>query len=292
MERIRRSWALAMASLEVLKKDKELMIFPFISSIGVLIVTILFAVPTLLSNIMDSIAETGIPFFGYMILFLFYLVQYSVIFYCNTALVGAVMIRLRGGDPNVRDGFTVANTHLGPILGWALLSATVGILLHILSDQSKKKGQGIGSFVSSLFGAAWNIVTFLVVPVLAVEGLGPIKAVQRSWELLKKSWGEQIAGTISIGLSFGLIGFAGVLLLIGAGVGLSLLLDSAIPAIVFGVLLVFFVIALNLIQSTLSGIFTGAVYAYAVDGRVGLFDEELINGAIRLNGEPERYRPI
>ncbi|MFN2303677.1 MAG: DUF6159 family protein, partial [Anaerolineales bacterium] len=100
--------------------------------------------------------------------------------------------------------------------------------------------------------------------------------------LLKKSWGEQIAGTISIGLSFGLIAFAGIFILAGAGVGLSLLLESYIPGIIFGILLVFFVIALNLVQSTLNGIFTGAVYAYAVDGRVGLIEERLINGAIRV----------
>jgi len=282
MDHIRRSWAIALASLEVLKKDKELMIFPIISSIVVIIVTIGFILPALLGNFMDSFAETGIPLFGYVILFLFYLAQYSVVFFCNTALVGAVMIRLRGGDPTVKDGFRIAFSHLGPILGWALLSATVGILLHMLTDQSRRGGRGFGALVSSLFGAAWNIVTFLVVPVLAVEGLGPVKAVQRSWELLKRSWGEQIAGTITIGLAFGLIAIFGTLLLAGLGVGISLLLDSYIPGIILGIVLLLFVIGLNLVQSTLSGIFTAAVYAYAADGKVGLFEESLIQNAMQV----------
>lgn len=283
MERIKRSWALAKASLDVLRKDKELMIFPIISAIGLLLVSLLFLVPSLVGNVLDGIMDNGIPVFGYVVLFVFYLVQYTVIYFCNTALVGAAMIRLRGGDPTVKDGFNIAFSRLMPILGWSLVSATVGLLLHALSERSEKKGRGIGNIISSILGAAWNVVTFLVVPVLAVEGLGPWKAIQRSWELLKRSWGEQIAGTFSIGIVFGLIGFLVSLALVGAGVGLSILLESVIPGIIFAGVLVVFLIVLGLMNSTLSGIFTAAVYAYAADGEVGLFDEALIRGAVRVN---------
>jgi len=284
MERISRSWQLAKASLEVLKKDKELMIFPILSFIGVVIITLSFAIPTFLSRVMDTFAATGIPFFAYVVLFLFYVVQYSVVFFCNTALVGAAMIRLRGGDPTVRDGFKIAFSRFGSILGWAVISATVGVLLHMLSNNKNKKGVGISNLVKSLLGAAWNVVTFLVVPVLAVEGLSPFKAIERSWNLLKKSWGEQIAGTLTIGLVFNLIGFLGALLLIGAGVGLSMWFQNPVPAIVCGILLFLFVVIVSLISSTLSGIFTAAVYSYAADGRVGLFDENLIESAVQVGG--------
>jgi len=283
MERIKRSWALAKASLDVLRKDKELMIFPIISAIGLLIVSLMFLIPSLVSNVLDGIMDNGLPVFGYVVLFIFYLVQYTVIYFCNTALVGAAMIRLRGGDPTVKDGFNIAFSRLMPILGWSLVSATVGLLLHVLSDSSENKGRGIGNIISSILGAAWNVVTFLVVPVLAIEGLGPWKAIQRSWELLKRSWGEQIAGTFSIGIVFGLVGFLVSLVLVGAGVGLSILLESVIPGIIFAGLLIVFLILLGLMNSTLSGIFTAAVYAYAADGAVGLFDEDLIRGAVRVN---------
>ncbi|MCJ7694720.1 MAG: DUF6159 family protein, partial [Anaerolineaceae bacterium] len=190
MNRIKRSWALAKASLEVLKKDKELMIFPIISGIAMMVVIAAFAIPTLVGNLIDGIFDTGIPFLAYIVLFLFYLVQYMVVYFFSTALVGAAIIRLRGGDPTVKDGFRIAFSCIAPIAGWALVSATVGLVLNMISSKGNKKGSGIRTFISSLFGAAWNIVTFLVVPVLAVEGLGPIKALKRSWELLKKSWGE------------------------------------------------------------------------------------------------------
>lgn len=280
MERIKRSWALVKASVEVLKLDKELLIFPLISSIMMIFITLTFLIPTLVGNVLDTIFDTGMPVFGYMVLFLFYLVQYTVVFYNNTALVGAAMIRLRGGDPTVRDGYKIASQRILPILGWSLISATVGLILNMLSGNSDHKRRGLRGLIASILGAAWNVLTFLVVPVLAVEGLGPIKAIQRSWELLKRSWGEQISGTLSIGLIFALIGIAGGMLMIDIGVALSLWLKSSIPIIIFGVLLLLFIMIISLLSSTLSGIFSAAVYAYAADGQVSLFDESLIRDAI------------
>ncbi|MCD6475334.1 MAG: hypothetical protein J7K85_03590 [Anaerolineaceae bacterium] len=281
MERIKRSWALTKASLEVLGKDKELMIFPILSSIALLMVTATFLFPMLIGSLLDNVVESGIPFFGYIVLFLFYIVQYTVMYFFNTALVGAALIRLRGGDPTVKDGLKVALQRSKQILGWAVISATVGMILRMVSDSSKRKGKGISQIISSILGAAWGVVTFLVVPVLAAEGLGPIEALKRSWELLKSSWGEQIAGTFSIGTVFGLIGFILSLILIGAGVGLSLWLESWVPGVLFGALFIFMIVSLSLLNSTLTGIFSAAVYVYAAEGHVGLFDEETIRGAIR-----------
>jgi hypothetical protein len=281
MNRIKRSWELAKASFDVLMKDKELMIFPIISAIAMVIVSAVFFVPTLLTNFLDTVFDTGIPVFGYLVLFVFYIVQYTVVYFFSTALVGAALIRLRGGDPTVKDGIDIAKKRIPQILGWAALSATVGLVLNMVSDSSNKNGKGIGQIISSILGAAWNVVTFLVVPILAAEGLGPIEALKRSWELLKRSWGEQISGTISIGIVFGLFGFIGSVILIGAGVGISIWLDTWIPAVLFGVLFIGFIMLVSLLSSTLNGIFTAAVYAYAAEGQVGLFDEVMIRGAIR-----------
>lgn len=281
MNRIKRSWELAKASFDVLMKDKELMILPIISAIAMVVVSAVFFVPTLLTNFIDTVLDTGMPIFGYAVLFLFYIVQYSVVYFFSTALVGAALIRLRGGDPTVKDGFDIAKKRIPQILGWAALSATVGLILNMVSDSSEKNGKGIGQIISSILGAAWNVVTFLVVPILAAEGLGPIEALKRSWELLKRSWGEQISGTFSIGVVFGLIGFIGSVILIGAGVGISIWLDTWIPAVFFAVLFIGFIMLVSLLSSTLNGIFTAAVYAYAAEGQVGLFEESLIRGAIR-----------
>ncbi len=100
----------------------------------------------------------------------------TVIFFCNTALVGAALIRLRGGDPTVADGFRIAASRVGPILGYAFIAATVGMVLRAISERSGF----LGRLVVSLVGFAWNLATFLAVPVLVVEDVGPIEAVQRS----------------------------------------------------------------------------------------------------------------
>ena len=282
--RISNSWALIKASAAVLRADKELIVFPIVSAIGVLVVTASFAFPMFLADFFDSLLAGRSQAFGLVVGFVFYLVQYFVIIFANSALVGAAMIRLRGGDPTVKDGFRIAFSRFMPIVGWALVSATVGLVLNMLSGKGNKKGSGISTMISKLLGAAWNVVTFLVVPVLAIEGLGPLKAVQRSWNLLKRSWGEQIAGTISIGIVFTLVGILGGLLLVGLGVGLTVALESAIPAIVCGILLFIFIITLSLINATLSGIFAAAVYGYAAEGQVGLIDESLIRSVVMTEG--------
>ena len=115
-------------------KTGELMIFPIISAVGVFIVTLIFFVPLLLSGIISSAVDTG-SLSGFqnglvwVVLFLFYIVMYTVIIYSNVALVGAAMIRLRGGNPTVSDGFRIAGERFGPIISYAVISATVGVIL-------------------------------------------------------------------------------------------------------------------------------------------------------------------
>jgi hypothetical protein len=275
--RISNSWGLVKASAEVLRADKELIVFPIISMIGVLIVTATLAIPMFLAGIFEAATEEGGQALGIVIGFLFYVVMYCVIFFANTALVGAAMIRLDGGDPTVSDGFRIAFQRIGTIVGYALISATVGMLLRAL----RERGGILGRIVSSLIGMAWNLATFLVVPVLVVEDVGPIDAVKRSAQLLKKTWGEQIVGNLSIGLVFFVIGFLVVL------VGIPIVLAAAATesALVIGLAVLLVVLALvtvGLISSTLGGIYSAAVYRYAAEGDTGgYFSTEMVQSAFR-----------
>lgn len=276
--RLANSWELVKSSAKVLAADKELLIFPIISSIGVLVVSAAFIIPSIFANLFDSLFTGDFQVVGFVVLFLFYVVQYTVIFYMNTALVGAALIRLRGGDPTVKDGFRIASKHFGPIVGYALIAATVGVILKSISDRSK----GLGRFVVDLIGLAWNLATFLVVPVLAVEDVGPLDAIKRSVELLKRTWGEQIAGNIGLGSIFALLfiglGLSGTALIFFA----ISVLESAVMAVVIGAGLVLVFLLLGLVNSTLSGIYTAAVYQYAVSGQSdGFFEPELVENAFR-----------
>ena len=115
----------------------------------------------------------------------FYLAQYTVIFFCNTALVGAAMIRLDGGDPSVSDGFRIASERIGKIVAYAFISATVGMFFRWLSEKGL-----LGRIVAGLIGVTWNIATYLVVPVLVVEDVGPIEAIKRSAALAPPELGR------------------------------------------------------------------------------------------------------
>ena len=275
--KIQNSWTLIKASAAVLRADKELVVFPIVSAIGVLVVTVSFALPMILAGFLDALLEGHAQIFGLVMGFLFYLVQYTVIIFANSALVGAAMIRLRGGDPTVGDGFRVAMKHIGAILGYALISATVGMILRWLSE----RGKTLGQIVSSIVGLAWNLATYLVVPVLVVEGVGPVEAVKRSANLLKKTWGEQIVGNFSISLVFVLL----AVLLIILSIPVFILVASTHSPVLIALTALLFVLTfvfMGLIGSTLNGIYVAAVYRYAAEGEAsGFFSEELVQEAFR-----------
>jgi hypothetical protein len=279
-QRLSNSWELVKASYSVLRADKELVLFPLVSALGTLAVMIVFAIPTLLAGVFDNMANNSGPgVFGYVIAFLFYLTMYFVVIFSNSALVGAAMIRLRGGDPTLRDGFQIAMEHLPQIFGYALISATIGILLRWL----RERGGIVGSIIAWLGNLAWNIATYLVVPVLVVENVGPVDAIKRSASLLKKTWGEQIVGNFSIGLVFGLITLA-VILLVGVPLILLAVAAGSVVLVVLVVgIVILLVMGISLFSSTLQGIYVAALYRYAVEGEISpqYFHADLVQNAFR-----------
>lgn len=272
------SWNLVKASAAVLSKDKELFIFPILSAIGTALITLVFFLPMAFGNMVDTLFSDQFRIATYAVIFVFYVIQYSVVFFSNTALVGAAMIRLKGGDPTVGDGLRIAGDKFTSILGYAVIAATVGVLLKAASDRSR----GLGRVVVSLLGMSWNLATFLVVPILAIENVGPIEAVKRSTSLLKQTWGEQIAGNLGMGAVFTLLTIAALIV----GVGLTVLTAVTLEIVWVPVLLAMFtvlvLVAIGLVNSTLNGIYAAAVYQYATTGRSeGFFDAQLVENTFR-----------
>lgn len=260
-EKFGRSWQLIKASADVLRQDKELLVFPAISAIAGLLVIASFVLP--LFGMLDMKAleanPESTPPWLYVWVFLFYLTQYFVIFFFNTALVGAAMIRLEGGDPTVADGFRIARSKIMVILGYAAIAATVGMILRAIEERAGM----IGKWVIGLIGAAWTVVTFLTVPVLVMRDVGPIDAVKQSALLLKKTWGENIIGQGGVGVVFGLVQFLVIML---TAVIVVFLFAQKLPVVAFSVLGigVVLMLVLALIQTALSGIYSAALYRHAV----------------------------
>jgi hypothetical protein len=284
--KISNSWELVKASANVLNKDKELVIFPILSTIGVIIVTATFLLPMFFSGLIESVAEgMGGEVISFIVLFLFYIVQYFVIFFMNSALVGAALIRIRGGDPTVRDGFKIAFGKFFPILGYAVIAATVGMILKTIQEKSK----GLGRAVIGLIGFAWNVATFLVVPILVTEGVGPFKSIKRSVQYLKKTWGEQIVGNFGLGAFFGLI-VLGLFLIAIPVFYLAISSETLWLIITLAVIFLLAFVMVGLIQSTLNGIYTAAVYQYASTGEVtNFFKPEMVQEAFQPTN-PIKYQ--
>jgi hypothetical protein len=279
-ERFSRSWALVKASAGVLLQDKELLVFPLVASLASMLVAAGFVLPMVGMGALDGLDPSSLEQGGpavWLWAFCFYVAQYFVMFFFQSALVGAAMIRLQGGDPTVADGFRIAFSRIGPILGYAVIAATVGLLLRVLQERAG----AIGRWVGGLLGVAWTVATYMVVPILVTREVGPLEAVQESARLLKRSWGENVIGQGGIGLVFGLLQFVliltGLFLLLIAGSAASQgtgLMGVAIAGTVVAVILV------ALVQTALSGIYAAALYRHATGAPAAPgFDQGLLAGA-------------
>ena len=273
----RNSWGLIKASAGVLRADKELVVFPILSGFVGLVVLASFLVPTFLSGFFESLLGGRLGGIAFLVGLAFYSVQAFVGLFANSALIGAAMIRLRGGNPTVGDGFRVASKHLGAILVFSFFSGTVGMVLRLLA----RGGKGLGRLGAAIGGLAWNLVTYLVLPVLVVEEVDPVEAIIRSATLLKKTWGEQIVGKLSTDALFGLPKLV-VLGLLAVVVFLRFPSGSSVAFALVIALLILIFLLLGLIESTLKTIYVAAVYRYAAQGEAGsFFSEEVVKEAFQ-----------
>ena len=280
---IGRSWQLFKICLHVLGADKELIFFPVFSTIGLVFVTLTFFGITFGIGSFERLEDGAYSAIDLIAVFGFYVASYFVIIFFNSALVFAAHERLEGGDPNIRSGLAGASKRIVTIFMWAVVAATVGLILQILSSQARERGgiMGIvGQIIISLIGAAWSLITFFVVPLIVIEHRGLIDSLKTSLSLLRRTWGEQVVGNFGLGImqllaSLLVLGIAALLFLV-----LSLLGTAGIvAAIVIGVLLF---AGVQLVFATLSGIYKAALYNYAADGQVPtLFPDDTIRGAFR-----------
>ena len=276
--RFSRSWSLANASWQVLKQDTQLMVYPLVSAIAGLVVIAAFAAGALGVVGFDGLSNMdrhAVPVGYYVTALAFYVCLYFVMFFCNAALVGAAMMRFDGRTPTVGDGWRIASARSGRILGYALIAATVGMILRAIQERLGF----VGRFVVGLLGVGWTVATSMVVPVLVSHDVGPIDAVKESAGLLKKTWGENVIGRGGLSLAFLVVYLAvilGAVALVAAGVWLG----STALLVMVGVATVVALILAALAHAALSGIYAAALYRYATTGSAGAgFDSGVLQAA-------------
>ena len=279
MGRFSRSWELVKESFAVLRSDKQLMLFPILSSIACLVTTAMIAVGGVFA-VLPSIKAAALAGqrwqptnnSSYMLLiFAIYVVNYFIMVFFNVALVGVANSRLMGGSWTFRDGMELAWARKGTIFLWALFAATVGMILRTIEQRMGL----IGKIIMRIIGVAWTLACYFVVPVLAFEDLNPVDAVKRSARLFRDTWGERVAGGFSIGLVFL------VLMLPGFGAWIAMSVAFGVKGMLIGLaLLVLYMIVLSVVSSAVQGIFNAALYRYACFKQVPpAFTPQLITGA-------------
>lgn len=284
-ERFSRGWSLVKQSWAVLKQDKELLFFPMLSGLACLLVVGSFILPLFVASDTvipwlerfseDGYATTSDYILGFILLFSFYFLTYFVIIFFNCALAACAIIRYKGGDPTLSDGIGASCSRLPHILAWTFVAASVGMILRLIEERS----EGIGRFIVGLIGAAWSVVTYFVVPVLVVERVGPISALKRSATIVKDTWGESLAGNVSMGFISFLVAIPGVLLLF---LGVYLTSTAASFGIALIVLGGVYLLAQSVIFATLKQVFLAGVYVYAAEGKVPTgFSEDSLKSAFR-----------
>lgn len=258
MGRIRNTFELAKLSWGVLKKDRELLVIPvlsFLVSAALLIPLTLVGFAT--AGTSSGGAEQASANPALVLVGLVAALGLSVIsVFFNGALVAGAHERLAGGDPTVGSAIRKAFSRIPGLVPWAILTATVGLILRALRERAGWAGQ----FVISMVGMAWEVATFLVVPAIVIDDKGAIEGLKTSGSLLKSTWGENLAARVG----FGILGFLAVLpaillmVLFGSLGGVGLIAGIAIGVVWIALVVV--------VMTALNAVFQAALYLYATSG--------------------------
>lgn len=275
-ERMRQGWQLTKKAWGVVREHPKLVKLPFIGGLLALIAAIVVAGPGLWLSTSDTQSTQVV---GYVLIGIgSYLASCIIIFY-NVILAGAANEALMGREPDIAAARRVAMNRLPAIAGWALIGVVVSAIIRGLRD----RGGIVGQIVGGLASAAWGIVTFLVVPVLALEQVGPIEAMKRSVGLVKNRWGQQVTGNLVIGGAAMIVTFVGGILAVA---GVALLVSGAVGSSIAGAVLIAIGLAIaigaGVIASATRGVFGVALYHYTAENQaVGPFTNDELAGVGR-----------
>lgn len=268
------------ASWGALKQDRTLLALPVMSSVfAAVAVALIWAVGIVTGHAFSAVREvgersSGLSLVGWLMLAASVYVTTTIALYFQVALAAGAMQRMDGGDPTLSSCLAVATKRLPQILAWAVIATTIGLILRAIAERVGL----LGDIVVGLVGVAWGVVTFFVVPVLAVEGTGPVRTLRTSKDLLVRKWGKVGRSSVRFGLL--LLGpmLLGVLAVVGGG---FLFLASYNPLfLVICALGLLVLLVVGLLSSAVMTYLRTALYRHAVGMPVPGIPEQVLATAI------------
>jgi hypothetical protein len=261
MRRIRLGWRLAGESFAVLRRDRSLAAFPVLGFAAALLAVLILVTPGIVLAAVTGSEWLLAPFAA--------LAAYAATFaaiYFGVALSAAAYRSLDGHDTTVAEGLAVARERRGLIARWAAVQLVVGLAISALQAaiSDSPLGRVVGSVVGGAANVAWGVATFFVVPLLALEGLGPKQALKRSGAIVKERWGEGIAGSVSIGFVIAVVALVPIAVL--AAIAAATFDASVVLGSVFVAVAVVVALATAAIATALTTIFRVALLRFATTG--------------------------
>lgn len=266
--RIKAGWILFKEAWVYLQHDKEMVFIPLITTIinilffGFLLTIFFFLV---LSGTLSVSSENETSTIGeYIFYFLIYLIGAFTLALSQAGVAHTVYTRVHGGNASLSESLKVAFSHWVSLLFWSAITSTVGLVLRMIAERSKL----LGRIVAALFGVAWSVLTYFVVPAIVLDKKSAPAAIGHSVKVLKQTWGEAAVSNISLSIVFFLAYL--FLILASMGIGIAMISANIGPAILFILLPVVVIgfVALALIQSTLESVVKTLLYIYANEGVV------------------------
>ena len=266
-----RSWKITKLTFGVIKKDKEILLFPIIASILSVAFVLLMILPFILTYIAGEVTgSVTVGALEWVLLFILYLGLAFIAAFFAVAVVNTAKKRFEGDDATFWESIGVAFSKIHYIFLWSLVSATVGLVLKIIdriAEKSKGAGKIILQILRSLLGLVWSLATIFVIQGIVYHNLSPFAAIKRSIEVLKKTWGESIIRYLGLGL----IQFLFILLGLIIGIPLIILfsvIGSIIGILIIILLIIIYITLVSLIFNVANNVFNTALYVYATTGSI------------------------
>ncbi len=285
MNAFSRSWKITKLTFSVINKDRELIGFALLAFVFSTLFSIAMIFPSILPSLLEGeLSQDTMGVYQYITLFLTYFGLAFIATFFNVCVVYTTKIRFEGGNATFSESIKFAFSRIGLIIKWSLLSATVGLLLRLLQNLAArlgKIGQVVANILISLLGMAWSIISIFVVPVLVYEKLGPVDALKKSMEVIKKTWGESLIKALGLGLIQFFVFF--LVILVSGGLAYVLALTYNLTGLLIGISVgLVLLLLVGLIFSVANTIFNTALYVYANNSIIASgFSEEVIKSAFK-----------
>lgn len=276
--KVRASFLLLMESIRFLRADTEMLFVPIIALVvqcflfGLIAITVI--IPSgMFANVTAETNRALLPQeYGYI--FLFYVVSAFVVACSQATITHIVYTRAHGGDATLGQGLSMISKHFGPLLLWAVIASTVGMVLRMIAERS----QLLVKLFVFIAGTAWSVLTYFVVPAIVIDNKPTFAAISHSGSVFKRTWGETLVSNVSLSLAFMImfvvltVALVGGIFITGGHVG-SLLVSV--------VIFVTALLIVGVLSSVLDSVLRTLLYVYASEGITPTnFNSELLNSML------------